>query len=86
MDAMGIIPNYSGILCHDHWKPYLGYDCLHALCNAYHLRELQWVIDFKEQKWANSMKKFLSGLNDLVEASGKGYSQGENPLENIRAI
>lgn len=70
IESMGIIPSYSGILCHDHWKPYLGYDCLHALCNAHHLRELQWVIEFKEHKWARSMKRFLSGLNDLVDKHG----------------
>ena len=70
IDAMGVIPSYSGILCHDHWKPYLGYGCLHALCNAHHLRELQWVIDFKGQKWAKSMKRFLLKLNDLVEKYG----------------
>lgn len=70
IDAMGIIPNYKGILCHDHWKPYLGYDCTHALCNAHHLRELQWVIDFKGHKWAKSMKTFLSKLQDLVDEYG----------------
>ena len=70
MVDMGIIPNYSGILIHDHWKPYLGYDCQHGLCNAHHLRELQWVIDFKKQKWATSIKKFLNKLNDEVDSYG----------------
>lgn len=70
IDAMGVIPNYSGILCHDHWRPYLGYECTHALCNAHHLRELKWVIDFKEQKWAKSMKQFLAKLNELVDKHG----------------
>lgn len=72
IDAFGVIPNYKGILCHDHWRPYLGYECEHSLCNAHHLRELQWVIDFKGQKWAKSMKRFLSKLQDeVVEAGGK---------------
>ena len=41
MEAMGILPDFTGVLCHDHWKPYYRYDCTHALCNAHHLRELE---------------------------------------------
>jgi len=41
MDEMGILPFFKGVLCHDHWKPYYHYDCIHALCNAHHLRELE---------------------------------------------
>ena len=70
MIEMGIIPKYTGVLIHDHWKPYLGYDCKHGLCNAHHLRELQWVIDFKNHKWAISMKKFLNKLNIEVDEYG----------------
>jgi transposase len=70
MIEMGIIPKYTGVLIHDHWKPYLGYGCKHGLCNAHHLRELQWVIDFKNQKWAKSMKKFLTKLNIEVNEYG----------------
>ena len=44
--------------------------CQHGLCNAHHLRELQWVIDFKKQKWATSMEKFLNKLNDEVDSYG----------------
>lgn len=70
MVEMNIIPKYTGTLVHDHWKPYLGYDCKHGLCNAHHLRELQWVIDFKQHKWATSMKKFLNKLNCEVDEYG----------------
>jgi transposase len=70
MIEMGIIPEYKEILIHDHWKPYLGYDCKHGLCNAHHLRELQWVIDFKKQKWATKLMKFLIKLNVEVDEYG----------------
>jgi len=88
VEAMGIIPKYKGILCHDHWKPYLGYACLHALCNAHHLRELQWVIDFKEHKWAKSMKRFLTKLNELVDENGGVLSLElqENRLKRYHEI
>ena len=70
MNEMGIIPNFSGVLVHDHWKPYLGYECQHALCNAHHLRELEWVIDFKGHEWAKKLKKFLIKLNIEVDENG----------------
>ena len=63
MVEMEVLPDYRGILVHDHWKPYLGYKCTYVLCNAHHLRELQWVIDFKKQSWAKSM----NGLDIFVE-------------------
>ncbi len=40
MDEIGILPFFKGVLCHDHWKPYYNYECIHALCNAHHLREV----------------------------------------------
>ena len=40
MDDADILPHFSGVLCHDHWKPYYQYtQCQHALCNAHHIRE-----------------------------------------------
>ena len=41
MAAMGVLPEYTGTLVHDHWKPYYQLPCYHALCNAHHLRELE---------------------------------------------
>jgi transposase len=72
IDAMGILKNFKGVLCHDHWKPYLSYECEHALCNAHHLRELQWVIDFRKQKWAKSMQDLLTTINkETIKSGGK---------------
>ena len=67
---MGIIENFKGVLCHDGWKPYFSYDCEHSLCNAHHLRELEWVVEFKSQKWAKLMKKLLCEIKNKTEASG----------------
>ena len=52
MNAMGILPGFKGILCHDHWKPYYKLDCTHALCNAHHLRELTMAFEQDGQQWA----------------------------------
>jgi transposase len=59
IDAMGLLKDFDRVLCHDHWKPYFGYGGEHALCNAHHLRELDWAVEFKGQKWAKSMIRFL---------------------------
>ena len=64
MDRMGVLPFFTGILCHDHWKPYFQYTCAHALCNAHHLRELQWCVDFEKQVWAGHMQNLLIEIND----------------------
>ena len=56
MDAIGILPRFHGLLCHDHWKPYFRYDCLHSLCNAHHLRELEWAFEQDGQAWAKALQ------------------------------
>lgn len=72
MDEMGILPNFKGTLCHDHWKPYYKYLCLHSLCNAHHLRELTRSFEQDDQQWAQTMHKFLEEVNVSVkEAGGK---------------
>jgi transposase len=71
MDDMGVLPHFHGTLCHDHWKPYYRYTgCLHALCNAHHLRELERAGEQDGQKWAKAMKTLLLELNDAVDQAG----------------
>ncbi|TQV84818.1 IS66 family transposase [Exilibacterium tricleocarpae] len=80
MDAMGILPGYRGIACHDHWKPYYQYnDCAHALCNAHHLRELEYAWDKDGQQWAKVMQAFLLKLNEKVKDAG-----GQLPTQKER--
>lgn len=54
-----LLKDLTGILVHDHWKPYFTIpDVEHALCNAHHLRELTALIEEKES-WARHMRRFL---------------------------
>jgi len=70
MDEIDILPNFKGTLCHDHWKPYYKYSCLHSLCNAHHLRELTRAFEQDDQQWAQTMRQFLEDLNKSVKAAG----------------
>lgn len=76
MNAIGILPKVNGVLCHDYWKAYFTYTCKHSLCCAHLIRELEWSSSEDKQKWAGSVKKFLTKLNKKVNDSG-----GQLPLE-----
>lgn len=78
MDEMGVLPDYTGRLCHDHWKPYYRYEkMIHVLCNAHHLRELERAVEQDGQKWAKSMKDLLLELNKAVDAAGGALTEDE---------
>ena len=70
MEAMGILKHFTGILCHDHWKSYFRFKCLHALCNAHHIRELELAGEQDKQKWAKKMQKFLLEIKESVDKAG----------------
>jgi transposase len=59
MDEMGILPKFKGKAIHDGWKSYDGYDCEHFLCNAHHLRELQFIWERYAQPWTIQMRLLL---------------------------
>jgi transposase len=76
MDEMGILPAYRGTLCHDHWKAYFQYvNCIHALCNAHHLRELTRAWEQDGQRWAKNMKALLIEMRDAAEATAGALSE-----------
>lgn len=58
--GLNIIPRYGGVIIHDCWASYLSYDhCGHGLCGSHLLRELAFIIDSNQYRWAGNMKKLL---------------------------
>ena len=60
MEDINLIPRYGGTIIHDCWASYLSYEhCSHGLCGSHILRELTFVIDSNNYRWARNMKKLL---------------------------
>ena len=77
MDHAGILPGFAGKAIHDYWSPYFKYDCIHALCNAHHLRELTYIFEEEKQEWASKMIDLLLDI--------KGFIDTTKPLRNCLA-
>lgn len=90
INSIGILPEFRGILCHDHLKSYYTYsNCTHALCNAHHLRELEGVWeDDNKQEWAKEMKALLKEINRATSDTGGilGTDESEKYRQRYRTI
>ena len=73
-----LLSGVSGIVVHDHWKPYYTLTgVLHALCNAHHLRELQALIEIEKEEWARKMQRLLRQACHATNlACGKALKPG----------
>ncbi len=61
--GLDIIPRYGGVIIHDCWASYLSYDhCGHGLCGSHLLRELTFIIDSNQYRWARNIKKLLQEI------------------------
>lgn len=68
LEAIGILPGFTGVSVHDGWTSYRHYQtCRHARCNAHHLRELTFVEEELQQAWAGQLKQLLREMRTVVE-------------------
>ena len=79
MDEMGILPEFEGQAVYDGWQSYRKYECEHFLCNAHHLRELQYILERYGQWWAFQLSLLLVTIHCQVEAL---KAQGKRTLSS----
>jgi transposase len=77
MEAMGVLPGFTGVAVHDAWSPYDSYTgASHQLCCAHALRELQAGTDAAPAGrwcWASQAAGALTAMQKLVsEAIAQG--------------
>ena len=84
MDDAGVLPNFRGRAVHDGWSSYQHYGCLHALCNAHHLRELTAVCEHEGQVWAGKMHALLVESYRIVEGAKQQKRLRVHPLQQAR--
>lgn len=83
IDEMAVLPKFNGISVHDGWSSYFYYGCIHALCNAHHLRELRFVVERYEQSWADEMMTLLIDIKRAVEVAKAAAKAELHPLQRI---
>ncbi len=88
MDYFNIIPRCKNWIIHDHFKAYFTYnDCLHALCNEHHLRELKFLYEEHQEAWAEELSRFLLDCHERCQREGVlGEKEFKKALAQYRAI
>jgi transposase len=83
MDAAGVLPAFTGIACHDAWKPYDSYHGAagHALCGAHLLRELIAVTETGTAEDVIWAQQAIDALLALKETAGTAREAGSRAID-----
>ena len=73
IQAIGIIPQFTGWLMHDFLSSYLGFEnCLHTFCKSHLMRELVFLYEQHQQGWANDLYQlFLEMLRSVQKQKAR---------------
>lgn len=62
---MELLKFFTGILMHDHFKPYYQYEQItHAECNAHIIRYLKSIVEIFQRKETEDFLTFLVNINN----------------------
>jgi transposase len=75
-----LLSGVTGIVVHDHWKPYYTMKGVLALCNAHHLRELKALVEIEKEEWARKMQRLLRRACHAVNLARKRGVRLKPPL------
>jgi len=68
IDAIGIIPKFTGWLMHDFLASYLSFEnCLHTFCKSHLLRELVFLFEEHRQQWAKDLHDLFLEMLQCVK-------------------
>lgn len=65
VNKQGFLSKFRGTLVHDCFSMYFNYGNKHAVCNAHLMRELTFIEEKYNHRWAHEAKRFLLDLNEL---------------------
>ncbi len=76
--AIGIIPQFTGWLMHDFLSSYLSFEnCLHTFCKSHLMRELVFLFEQHQQRWAKDLYDlFLEMLRYVQEQKARDAPVG----------
>jgi len=83
LDAIGIVPHFTGTSVPDGWEAYGRYACVHAACNVHILRELTALSEEQGLWWAAQLKALLL---DMKEATDQARVQGKHCLHPLEVV
>ncbi len=83
LNAIGILPGFSGISIHDAWGSYFLYDCTHAFCLVHLLRELVFQAEEQGAGWAAELIELLLLMK---QATQDARAQGQRWLDPLEVV